>query len=115
MNYLLSINPEDYNTNLIETNGSMETLLFGAQVVLLGMLTVFAVLIILWAALALFRGFFGHKSADKVVTVSEPAPATPVASTNDEELIAVIAAAIAMAESEAPTGVKFRVVGFKRK
>ena len=35
--------------------------------------------------------------------------------TDDAELVAVIAAAIAMAESESATGAKFRVVSFRRK
>ena len=38
---------------------------------------------------------------------------TDVAENNDEEIIAVIAAAIAMAESESE-GLKFRVVSFRR-
>jgi Na+-transporting methylmalonyl-CoA/oxaloacetate decarboxylase gamma subunit len=37
-----------------------------------------------------------------------------VVTNNDEEIVAVIAAAIAMAESES-SGVKFKVVSFKRK
>ena len=44
------------------------------------------------------------------------APVVPVQKENDEsgEIIAAIAAAIAMAESEG-SGVKFRVVSFRRK
>ena len=47
--------------------------------------------------------------------MSEPEESAPiVATSNDDEVIAVIAAAIAAAESEC-TGAKFRVVSFRRK
>ena len=63
--------------------------------------------------------FFFHdlaqkkKATPKVVQSVEAAPVT-VSKTNDEEIVAVIAAAIAMAESESD-GIKFRVVSFKRR
>ncbi len=92
--------------------------LFGGAILLIGMLTVFAVLFILWVCLMVFKYFF-HDMANKenrVATESAPAPVAPSAPVynESEEIIAVIAAAIAMAESES-SGIKFKVVSFKRK
>ena len=97
-----------------------ETLVFGAQVVLIGMVTVFAVLGILFACLTIFKFVFHdlhNKEKAKIVPDESPREfvATPVVQkTDDDEIIAVIAAAIAAAESEMP-GLKFRVVSFRRK
>lgn len=92
-----------------------EILLLGLQVVGIGIATVFAVLILIWGILTLFKFFFGA-SPKKVVkdtpVVEEIASPTRVAS--NDEIIAVIAAAIAAAESEC-SGAKFRVVSFRRK
>ena len=92
--------------------------LFGGSMVLIGMVTVFAVLCILWGCLVLFKVAFhdmpAKKAAEAPDTVkASPMPVTPAASSNDE-IVAVIAAAIAMAESE-NSGMKFRVVSFRRK
>jgi sodium pump decarboxylase gamma subunit len=115
MNFFLSISPEQYQDKIIKTEGFLETLLFGGQMLLLGMATVFSVLCLIWAALVIFERVF-HKEAKKApktesapVVVSEPASAS-----DDGEIIAVIAAAIAMAESES-NGSKFRVVSFRKK
>ena len=70
-------------------------------------------------SLLLFKFFFHDlpqkkksvASVPKAPVVSEP---VPTVSSNDEEIVAVIAAAIAMAESESD-GIKFRVVSFKRR
>lgn len=118
MNFLLEITKDDYTTPIITTKGFSETLLFGLQMVLIGMATVFAVLILLWIALTLFKVFFHDIAKTKKESKTENTP-TPVAaplvnSTSDEEIVAVIAAAIAMAESES-NGIKFRVVSFNRK
>lgn len=90
---------------------------FGGSVLLIGMLTIFSVLIIIWICLALFKVFFhdlpskkNHPS-DPVAPVVEKAPEREPA---EGEIVAVIAAAIAMAESE-NSDMKFRVVSFKRK
>lgn len=90
-------------------------LLLGFQVVVIGVATVFAVLILIWGLLSLFKVFFGHGSAKekKDEPTTAPAPVTPTVSGGDE-IVAVIAAAIAMAESE-NCGCKFRVVSFRRK
>ena len=114
--------------------------LFGGQMLLIGMAVVFAVLVLLWLSLELFRIVFARlepKLADfslvnlfrgnsdkpktekppkpekpKAAKKSEtPAPAAPAAAT-DTEIIAVITAAIAASEN-APIG-SFRVVSFRR-
>lgn len=92
--------------------------LFGGAILLIGMLTIFAVLFILWVCLMVFKYFF-HDMANKegrTEPESAPAPTAPVAPVycESEEIVAVIAAAIAMAESES-SGIKFKVVSFKRK
>ena len=92
---------------------------FGGSMVLIGMATIFAVLCALWGCLVLFKIFFHDlpekKAKAAVETVSEEVAAPVATETFDEsEIIAVIAAAIAMAESES-TDTKFRVVSFKRK
>ena len=120
MNNLLSITSEQYGEKIIETAGFTETLGFGAMMVLIGTCTVFAVLIIIWACLSGFKLIFHDmpaKRTSKIVpdtTVREEVAAPVVYSNNDEEIVAVIAAAIAMSESET-SGIKFRVVSFKRK
>ena len=98
--------------------GFMDKVEFGGMMLALGMGTVFAVLVILWLALVLFKLAFHDLPSKKkakaiapVVTV-EPTVAEPTNS--DDEIVAVIAAAIAMAESES-NGVKFRVVSFRRR
>ena len=91
---------------------------FGGTILLLGMIAIFAVLCIIWLCLILFKIVFHDLPAKKSVSPKSEAvvaPAAPqVSTTEDSEIVAVIAAAIAMAESES-SGVKFRVVSFKRK
>ncbi len=96
-----------------------EKLGFGGQMLLIGMLTVFAVLTLIWITLTLFKFFFHDlaKRSNKTKSVKDTVQAAnyaPSAGTN-EEIVAVIAAAIAMAESESNNGTKFRVVSFRRK
>ena len=86
----------------------------GTQMLILGMMMIFAVLGIIFLALQIFHyacNLFMGKT-DKKEKVSEVVPVAPVKA-NDEEIVAVIAAAIAAAESEAPNA-RFRVVSFKR-
>lgn len=80
----------------------MDPILYGLLVTLFGMVTVFAVLMLLWGVLALMRPLFSDKTATKQAPV-ENAPAPVVASVSavnivaeedSEELIAVITAAI---------------------
>lgn len=118
MNFLLNISPDDYGTkDLLSEVGFLDTLTFGLQMLLIGLVAVFAVLGLLWFCLYLFRVCFhdlpAKKAKAQVPVAAEPVPvATPV--TDDDEIVAVIAAAIAAAESE-NSGLKFRVVSFRRK
>lgn len=120
---LLAITPDMYSQKLISGNvPPLEILGFGAKMLGIGMLAVFGVLCLLWGALTLFKIFFYDLPAKKKTeneAPETPAPAAPAvaavpAANEDEELIAVLAAAIAMAESEC-IGAKFRVVSFRRK
>ena len=109
MNFLLNVE-STYGENLI----------FGGQVVLIGIATVFSVLGLLWACLSVFKIVFHDMAKNKTAkivpdtTVTEEVAAPVVYNGNDDEIIAAIAAAIAMAESEV-SGAKFRVVSFRRK
>ena len=99
-----------------------EALGFGGAMLLVGMATVFAVLCVLWICLVLFKlGFHDLPEKRKAKALaSKVAEAAPVATVTNEqeglsgEIVAAIAAAIAMAESES-SGIKFRVVSFRRK
>lgn len=87
----------------------MERLAHGGKVTLVGMLVVFAVLIVLMIVLYVFQWIFGAKSK-KAASVKESAPApapvspsvvaAPVATNNEEEVVAVATAAIAAARGE---------------
>ena len=110
---------EDYSKPIIDfanLNGAdfSTALVFGGVILLIGMLTIFAVLCTIWACLSIFKiAFQGVEKKEKTAPAVEVAPVvTPV--NDDNEIIAVIAAAIAMAESE-NGGAKFRVVSFNRK
>ena len=111
MNFLLEVNPN-------ATMDFISALSFGGQTALIGMATIFSVLIIIWGALAIFK-FFLYDIPNKKKT-EEPAIAEPEVQsvsdvTNDDsEVVAVIAAAIAAAEAES-NGAKFKVVSFRRK
>ena len=116
MNFLLQFTPDQF----AQKNLSIQDILSsGGMVVLTGMLTVFSVLAMLWLTLVIFKFFFHdvkNKTKKTKVVTPEVAPTVSVAPvSHDEELVAVIAAAIAMAESESGNGTKFRVVSFKRK
>ena len=119
MNFLLEIGKTDLNKVIIETEGFWETFIFGGKIVLIGMATIFTVLCLIWFALSLFKVFFHDLKMKKKPTVvkveeqSEVQNTAPVQA-DDSEIVAVIAAAIAMAESE-HSGVKFKVVSFNRK
>lgn len=93
-----------------------EKLMYGGQMLLLGMGAVFAVLLIIYLCLVIFKSVFSKVSTPKEKVEAMPvvmAPKQTVSASADEEIVAVIAAAIAMAESES-SGVKFRVVSFRR-
>ena len=96
-----------------------DAFIFGISVLLIGMVTVFSVLCILWVFLIGFKLIFhdlpakrkANKKATPVATVVDKK--VEASTTDDGEIIAVIAAAIAAAESE-NNGMKFKVVSFKR-
>ena len=96
-------------------DGFVNKLLYGGQMLLIGMITVFIVLGIIWLALTAFKAVFA-----KAEKKSESAPAVaamPVienTAIKDGEVIAAIAAVLALAESESG-GTKFRVVSFKKR
>ena len=119
MNTLLSIVEKDYAYNLFDKGYNLgEVAVFGLQILGIGMITVFAVLSLIWVALLVFEKVFTsrpktEKKAESATTVPV-SEAVVIEENNDEEIVAVIAAAIAMAESE-NSGMKFRVVSFKRK
>ena len=115
MNLLISIDEVNKTAPL---SSFADKLSYGGTMLLIGMLTVFAVLTLIMLSLYAFKFFFHDlaqkkKATPKVVQVVEAAPVT-VSKSNDEEIVAAIAAAIAMAESESD-GIKFRVVSFKRR
>ena len=95
-----------------------DALLFGGAILLIGMVTIFAVLCLLWASLVVFKVVF-HDLPKKRANAPAPAEAESTApaevsnSSYETEIVAVIAAAIAMAESES-SDTKFKVVSFKR-
>ena len=105
------------NVNINEKLPFMDALGYGGQMFLIGIATVFAVLGVIFLCLLIFKYVFSksgakeHKVEPKVAASVTPAPAL----TADTEIVAVIAAAIAMAESECGDGTKFRVVSFRRK
>jgi len=119
---LLQIAEEQYSESIIKTEGFLSTMEFGLQMLLLGMGTVFAVLALLWGCLSVFKFVFydlknktkSHANEETSQTSAISDSETASKAEDDEEIIAVIAAAIAAAESEAP-GLKFRVVAFNRK
>ena len=93
----------------------------GLPMFLMGILTVFAVLCLLWFALEAFHKLCYHETpkrgaAKQAANPTPPPTAAPAPEAPAEELeiVAVIAAAIAAAQAEAPSG-EFRVVSFRRK
>lgn len=82
---------------------------YGLGVTVIGVIIVFAVLILIMLVIYLFQGIFGHKpkktlepaanlSTPKATPTPSVAPAS--ASGNPEEVVAAIAAATAMAQEE---------------
>lgn len=116
-------------------NSVSDALAYGLPLSLFGFATVFAVLVLIWAILGLFKLFFfsipnAKKNGAKAEKVKEaPAPKTEVkkeqapvpvvaASTaaNDAELVAAIIAAIKAYRTQTGTAVGgFRVVSFKKR
>ena len=94
-----------------------DRLSYGLQTTLLGMSVIFAVLIILWAVLGVFKLIFAKpeakaKKSDAPAAAAPAAPAPTFSEANDTELVAVITAAIASMLDAPETS--FRVVSFRR-
>ncbi len=111
---MLLTNTMDYSQPIADISDKLS---FGGMMLLIGVLAVFSVLAIIWLALTIFKFVFQsisekkEKATPKTEVVIPEAPV--VVSNPDEEIVAVIAAAIAMAESESD-GIKFKVVSFRR-
>ena len=116
-------------SNIISLLGTLpfsERISYGGKVFVVGMTTVFSVLIILWLVLLLFRLFFydiPEKRNSKPLPVKTELPDNePVAfeiksgenTVDDGELIAVITAAIEAYNAQAGNALPFRVVSYKR-
>ncbi len=112
MIFMLEVNPN-------ETMNFFDAFSFGGQTTLIGMATVFTVLVIIWGALSIFKLFLydipnnKKKIEEPAVTESKVHPTDEV-SKDSSEIVAVIAAAIAAAEADS-NGAKFKVVSFRRK
>ena len=92
MNFLLNVDNID-KTKAIE--GLNDKLFYGGRMLLIGMLTIFAVLITLWISLVVFKFFFhdlARAKKTKTVKSEQPAPVfnAPVASENDENYSAYL-------------------------
>lgn len=99
---------------------------YGLGVAAIGLLIVFAVLALIMLIISLFRLVFGRPRKKKLIPVSEseaptpaPAPApvvtaAPAAATNQEELIAVLAAAVAAYEGCDVVSSRYRIRSFRR-
>ena len=95
----------------------LDALSYGGQMFLIGIATVFAVLGVIFLCLLIFKYAFAKVETKpaKPEKVAAPVTSAPAHVATDAEIVAVIAAAIAMAEAEAGNGQKFRVVSFRRK
>ena len=114
------------NVNALTLMPMDERLSYAMQMLLLGMGTVFAVLIILWLCVALFRLIFSGAARNKAdkspkeikqERVAEPTPVVAPTAPDNGELLAVITAAVAaMLEAEGSPAYDggFRVVSFRR-
>ena len=92
-----------------------EKLSFGGQMFVLGMGTIFAVLGLIWLVLTIFKSVFETKNNNSTQNVKTVVSPDPITKNNDNgEIVAAIACALALAESE-EEGTKFRVVSFKRR
>ena len=103
---------------------SPERLALAGQMTLIGLGMVFAVLAILWAVLSIFKMIFAKPEPKRQTPPASVAPqpkavesAPIVSAAGDDELIAVITAAVAAyIASEEPEAYQggFRVVSFRR-
>lgn len=116
MPFLMATNPD---AQVIKEN-FLDRLADGSRILLTGMLTVFAVLCIIWFCLYIMRLFFydlPKKRAAAPADAEEAAPAEEAGTAalsdgQDDALVAVIAAAVAAYTGEDEND--FRVVAFRR-
>ena len=115
MPFLMAANPD---AQVIKEN-FLDRLSDGSRILLTGMLTVFAVLCIIWFCLYIMRLFFYDlpKKRAAAPAVEEAAPAEEAGTAalsdgQDDALVAVIAAAVAAYTGEDEND--FRVVAFRR-
>ena len=107
------------NINFNEKIGSIpEILSYGTEMLLIGMAAIFSVLIIILFFIKLLEVFLAGSSSEKstskaTIQAQQEAPVSIQNALNDE-IVAVIAAAIATAEAE-NNGMKFKVVSFRKK
>lgn len=94
-----------------------ENIIPGVVVALIGILTVFSVLAILWGVLEIMRAIFStaqKKPAEKKATpapTTAPAPVAPAAvpaPESDDEIIAVLTAAVAAMLNKPTSGLQIR-------
>ena len=90
-------------------------LVLGLQVLAIGMLAIFSVLVIILIGLIFFKFIFNKKNSpiDTANSNESTTVVNSAALNQNDEIVAAICAAIAMAESENGNA-KFRVVSFKR-
>ncbi len=99
----------------------LDKLGYGGQMLLIGMGTIFLVLSVLWACLEILHFMIGRFTGQKGSSKQEdcqPIVVTPQAvvgtsTSEEEEIVAAICAAIAAAQAEQPQ-LQFRAVSFKR-
>ncbi len=108
---------------ILATMNVGERIAYAGRMTLIGMLTIFVALSILWAALVLFRRALergGAPKEDKPVApapkAAAPAPAPAPKASSDGELVAAITAAVSLMLAEENGGrvPNFRVVSFRR-
>lgn len=99
---------------------ALEKVFFGLKIAVMGLGTVFAVLLILWLVLSVFQLVFDKNKPVKVTEKKTPAQPVAIAQTtyssseeDDTEIIAVLMAAIC-ASSGISDPSKLRIVSYKR-
>ena len=90
-----------------------ERMLIGLEVSLIGILTVFVVLIVIWGVLELSRIVFSVSNKPKQPKISESGKAPEADPASEADIVAAITAAIAAYEGTSPSSL--RVVRFTRK
>ena len=121
MHYLLPLAENAVKDVAAVPEGTFDKLMYGLNIAVIGLGTVFAVLIIIMCVLYLFRLFFytmpnrKKAEAEQEKTVSTVQTPVRAADTGEDELIpVVIAAAVAAYMDSAAPHSKYRIRSFKR-